>query len=144
MCGSSCRRSRNRQQLEPLPAFTAKGSLSPSLSLEKDKIIQQYTKSLDKRSLAALDGGAETGSIAPPTYAAVMESHSPVDIKPGESTPHDHVVAGVGLTEIGAVELIPANPLNAECATSGHRLKRHYGLVGLVGGLMFFPWGLFW
>ncbi|ORY22685.1 hypothetical protein BCR39DRAFT_550987 [Naematelia encephala] len=40
----------------------------------------------------------------------------------------------------------PLSPVSAEiqCLQLGHRKKTRYGPIGIIAGIVFFPWGLFW
>ncbi|OCF45149.1 hypothetical protein I317_00951 [Kwoniella heveanensis CBS 569] len=106
---------------------------------------------------------------SPPPYEVVKQYPSPIDPSPSSSPSSLDSIARIDGHEVGTA---PARPVQVglqthasrisstssvlardatasatvdeRCALLGHEPKTRYGAVGIIAGVVFFPWGLFW
>ncbi|WWD16340.1 hypothetical protein CI109_100766 [Kwoniella shandongensis] len=90
-------------------------------------------------------------TTSPPPYSQVDRQTTPVDVgsynlkRDKSSSTTGRPVSRI-LSPAFQAELCPpqiyAQP--TECIANGHIRKRKYGTKGIIAGIVFFPWGLFW
>ncbi|WVW82019.1 hypothetical protein I302_104024 [Kwoniella bestiolae CBS 10118] len=82
----------------------------------------------------------------PPTYEQVEKLDSLPQALP-HAVPHSHLQHHDGIeTEATDFDATKRTSLSQVICTDplGHRPKTKYGTVGIIAGIVFFPWGLFW
>ncbi|KAK8861741.1 hypothetical protein IAR55_002564 [Kwoniella newhampshirensis] len=88
---------------------------------------------------------------SPPPYSQVDKQHTPFDLvtynsgREKTSPTHSRQGSLAPLSPAFQAELCPPQIFGTdECLARGHEPKRKYGAVGIIAGIAFFPWGLFW
>ncbi|WWC85997.1 uncharacterized protein L201_000868 [Kwoniella dendrophila CBS 6074] len=135
MCHNGCKRKQIRSASKPLDL------VGPYFSASHQPLIAPHNQSV------------KLVQSQPPSYQEIENYTSPIDPSPRTSTDSTLIPISIPTQTVNqsittgnqvqyrsiktGTEIMCTNPL-------GHSPKTEYGTIGIIAGIVFFPWGLFW
>ncbi|WVQ93721.1 hypothetical protein IAU59_000798 [Kwoniella sp. CBS 9459] len=138
-----------------LPARKCRGTKPPSAPpppLVATRSVIPAIEGMEARHLSRIDAPPPYEQLDknPPVIDPMLSRSSMIGRDTRESATSTHETS---LNYHHGQSTSPAPPtaasppiaiIDQRCTISGHQPKTHYGTVGIIAGIVFFPWGLFW